>query len=468
MIKNEKGSIITLVLVFGSIFTIMFAGLFGFIMVQHKNSLRKVASAEALEIAEAGVNYYRWHLAHDPNDLQDDTGVPGPYEHDYYDPEGGLLGKFSLDILGEQECGMVGGVSIISTGWTTQFPNTRRTVRVKYVQSTVADFAYLLNANVWAGADREIRGPYHSNGGIRMDGENNSLVTSAQETWLCTESFGCDLPEEKPGVWGSGENSNLWRFPVPTFDFNGITMDLAAIKNLTQGGNGLYFGSSGDNGYHVILKADRTMDVYTVTSLDSVYAYDSDRGWHWEESVVGAESFLGNYSIPSDCGLVFMEDNLWVSSLDEASKVSGKITLVSADLFDPSEETDIWVAGSIEYTTRDGSDGLVLLAQRNNLVSLYMPDISILDGVYVAQTGHFGRNHYPDWYSPYNKRDKLEIYGSVVSNDRVGTKWSCSGIYCSGFNKRENTYDAELSFNPPPFLPAISEEYGFSEWEEVQ
>ncbi len=456
-----------LVIVFGAIFLTMFSGVSGFIYLQHKQAMQKVAWQESLAIAESGINYYRWHLAHAPTDLQDGTGQPGPYVHSYSDPESGVVGTYSLDIDGEINCGLTSGIVITSTGWTEDYPDLKRSVSVRYVKPTVADFAYLINDNVWAGADREIKGPYHSNGGIRMDGENNALVTSAKETWTCTSSFGCNPPGTEDGVFGDGENSDLWRFPVPSFDFGGITIDLASIKGITSGGNGVYFPASGAEGYRVVVNADRTMDVYRVDSLDSIYNYTSEDGWHWLDYGIDSESFLGNYVIPSDCGLVFMEDNLWVSDLNEESKVSGKVTMVSADLIDPNKETDVWIQGNITYTTKDGSDGLVLIAQRNNLISLYTPNSTELEGVFIAQNGYFGRNHYPDWYDPYHTRDKLEMYGSVVSNGRVGTKWSCSGIYCSGYNQRENTYDPELSFSPPPFLPSTSDEQEIKEWKEV-
>ena len=61
----------------------LFSGLVGFIYMQHKHSLEKASWYEALNVAEAGLNYYRWHLAHNPDDLQDGTGGAGPYEHIY-------------------------------------------------------------------------------------------------------------------------------------------------------------------------------------------------------------------------------------------------------------------------------------------------------------------------------------------------------------------------------------------------
>jgi len=456
---NQKGAITTLTLVFASVFLLIFSGLIGFILIQLKQSQQKVAWNQSLSIAEAGLNYYRWHLAHFPDDLS------GEGEYDYADPEGGNIGKYSLEIEGTQQCGQTTAVTITSTGWTNKLPNTKRTVSVKYIQSTVADFAYLLNDNVWAGSDREIKGPYHSNGGIRMDGENKSLVTSARETWTCTSSFGCSPSQEMPAVFTTANgNEELFSFPVPPFDFDGITMDLANIKGLTQGGQGIYLPPSGEEGYHVILNNDQSMDVYEITQLTSIYAYDTENGWHWEDSVINSENFLNNYPIPSSCGLVFIEDNLWIEG-----ESKGKTTIVSADLINPNLETDIWLEGNIEYTTKDGSDGLVLVGQHNNLIGLNVPDTLELHGVFIAQTGHFGRNHYNcSQYWPECKRSSLEMYGSVISNGRVGTKWTSGTTWVSGFEKRENIYDPQQSYNPPSFLPAISEEHIFKEWEEIE
>ena len=221
----SKGIITTLAMVFGAIFILLMAGLLGFIMLQHRGSLQRVALQESLHIAEAGLEYYKWHLLHFPNDLKDGTGGVGPYEHIYQDAALNVQGTFSLEITGTSQCGEVTGVVITSTGWTSRFSNVPRTVRTTYTKPSVADFAFLINDNVWAGADREIKGPYHSNGGIRMDGENKSQVTSAKETWLCTEFFGCDPPEEKPGVFTTANgNEELFSFPVTPFDFAGITL----------------------------------------------------------------------------------------------------------------------------------------------------------------------------------------------------------------------------------------------------
>jgi hypothetical protein len=64
-----------------------------------KSSRNEVNREQALQIAEAGVEYYRWHLAHAQNDFQDGSTTPsGPYVHNYYDKDGNLIGAFSLTI----------------------------------------------------------------------------------------------------------------------------------------------------------------------------------------------------------------------------------------------------------------------------------------------------------------------------------------------------------------------------------
>lgn len=509
--KKQKGSITITILVFSVVFLIFLSGMTWIIIDLLRTSTQKVADIEALEIAEAGINYYRWHLLQNPEDLQDGNAwccasppcaSCGPYEHDYNDPEGGMLGKFSIEIIGKKQCGQITAITVLSTGWTDNFPDDKKKIKVKYVRPTVAEFAYILNSNVWAGADREINGPYHSNGGIRMDGENNSIVTSGEEDWACTCSFGCKAPKclwkscpapcswdgtscTCPGVFTTANgDEGLFDFPVLDFNFDGITTKLSDIKELTKDeGQGTYIAPSGAEGYHIILKEDRSMDVYKVTEVNMISGVCAIVGFKVvcdggsckpecpecdgercvvEDPAIKTEVLQGNYPISDECGLIFIEDNLWVEGM-----VKGKTTVVSADLIDSNKKTDTWLVGNIQYTADDGSDGLVLLSQHNNLISLYSPDIMELNGIYVAQTGHFGRNYYHSGYAPHHKRTRLEMYGTVVSNGRVGTKWSGGGVWISGYNERKNTYDSKLGFNPPPFLPCTSLSFTFKEWEEV-
>lgn len=493
----NKGIITTYVLVFGAVFLILLSGLLGFILLQLRISAQKVAWNEALQIAEAGINYYRWCLN---NEVESKCLL----EKEYQDPAGNPLGKFSLEIDATSNCGIKTSQKIVSTGWTYRYPDIKRKIAVFYGRESAAKYSYILNSNVWVGADHEIRGPYHSNGGIRMDGENQSLVSSAQNEWICTDSFGCSpCPISAgcrvqgsncicPGVFTTANgNTNLFSFPVPPFDFNAITVDLAQIKKLTKDENkGLYFGPSGAKGYRIVINENnlKVWKVLSTTMLDKIctvvgYKIICDGGTCEPECpecqagkcvvkdpVIQTESSSPIYDgqIPQDCGLIFFEDDLWVGKADVESKIKGKITIASADLIDPNKKTNVWLQGNIDYARKDGSDGLLLIAQHNNLIGLYSPNQMELRGIFVAQTGFFGRNHYPcAQYSPYCKRDKLEIYGSISSNGRVGTKWTSGGQVASGYLKRETYVDPYLLYNPPVFTPLIGSQYKIVSWQEL-
>ena len=65
----SRGIITVYVVIFGGIFLMLLSGLFGFIVLQNRQSLQRLTFAQSLEIAEAGLNYARWHLAHAPSDF---------------------------------------------------------------------------------------------------------------------------------------------------------------------------------------------------------------------------------------------------------------------------------------------------------------------------------------------------------------------------------------------------------------
>ena len=68
---DKKGAILILVVVMTGIFVIMLTGYLTLITQQQKLTATKIAKIQALHIAEAGISYYRWHLAHDPEDFTD-------------------------------------------------------------------------------------------------------------------------------------------------------------------------------------------------------------------------------------------------------------------------------------------------------------------------------------------------------------------------------------------------------------
>ncbi len=476
--KQKKGYLIVLILVFGAVFFMVSASFFGYIVSENRLQNSKAHKERAIEIAEAGLDYYRWYLSHFPNDLTNGTGLPGPYVHDYEDPEGGVIGTYSLSVSGNSVCGDVASIDITSTGSTTDNPAIKRTVYGRYARPTVSEFAYIINSNVWAGADRTIVGPYHSNGGVRMDGTNNSTVSSGVETWSCTSSFGCSPNTTEDGVFGNGPNDELWSFPSPPINFTGLSVDLTAMKTKAQT-LGRYFAPSGNYGYHMVMKSNGTFDMYRVTNTTSVWGYTTEADWVQERHIISAETLIGNYTVPSACGVVFVEDKLWLNGI-----VTQKMTVAAADVTTAGVDPYLILEDNITYATATATTtpGLLAIGEHSVLIPLDSPNIMTLKGIFVAQQGRFGRNHYctdecagshsgnegvSNALDPYVIQSSLSVYGTIVSNGREGTKWMSGSTQLSGYTTRTNAYDRELVSNPPPMTPYTSATYKFIEWREV-
>src|SRR6185369_7484127 len=97
--KNQSGSIIIFEVVLIFIFSLVMLAILGNATTQLRLIRSTAAREEAFHVAEAGVNYYQWHLAHFPADYQDGTAAAGPYIHDYIDKDTQtLVGRFSLTV----------------------------------------------------------------------------------------------------------------------------------------------------------------------------------------------------------------------------------------------------------------------------------------------------------------------------------------------------------------------------------
>lgn len=488
--KKGAGSITIVAMVFMGVFMMVLGGLSSTSLFQKRVQQEKEQADQALEIAEAGLDYYKWHLAHYPDDMQDGTGAAGPYVHTYSDPETGTIGQFSLQITGKYLCGKLSRVDIISTGTVNANPGVKKIVAGTYGLPTVGEYSYILNSDVWAGNDRIITGPYHSNGGIRMDGSNSAQVTSAKTTWTCTSSFGCSPNATKAGVFGAGAGSALWSWPVPIVDFAAVTLNLGDMKNKTAsttpavcaGGQtyGCYFSPSGgsNKGYHVVFLNDGRMNVYKVATTKSTTEQDPAGNTATENNIIATQNLVAGspFTLPTACPVVFVEDKLWIDGT-----VKGKISIAAADL--GATDPDMILSGNIDYTTLNGADSLLAIGENRVLVPLESPETMTARGIFVAQKGYFGRNYItalpsgsPPGGSPCGnnwnnclKQTSMTIYGTVVSNGRVGTKWTDGGgSFLQGYDTRTDSYDSKISSDPPPLTPTISSQYKFLKWSQTQ
>lgn len=464
-----------LVIIFGGIFFTMLIGLSGFVLAQNRAQDVTRHRAEAFNIAEAGLNYYLWFLSHFPGNTTNGTGLPGPYVSNYTDPESGTSGTYSLSVVGHSNCGIVQSIDVTSVGTPSSAPNISQTLYAHYAKPSVAAYSYIVGSSVWAGSDRVINGPYHSNGGIRMDGTANADVTSSLSTWNCTGSFGCTPSQSAaPGVVGTGPNQNLWSYPTPQIDFSSISSNFSSQKATAQA-SGIYLpryssgsGANSHRGYHLIFNANGTVTVNRVTSvttLTNVVPVSNPTTSVNDYTLINAESFYQTYAIPATCGLIFVEDTTWVEGT-----IPSKITLVVANVTTAGIYPDVVLRNNITYVSTDGSDGLTIIGAHDILIAPNSPNNLTLNGTFIAQSGAFGRNYYYGDGSACNgahePRGTLTILGTTVSNLRTGTKWvnGCGAGSDAGYQTRVDSFDRPNSTNPPAFTPYTSTTWKIVDW----
>jgi hypothetical protein len=468
--KNQKGFAIIYEVLIIFIFSMVMLAIVSYALYQLKLVKSITSKEQAFQIAEAGSNYYQWHLAHFPNDYQDGTGVAGPYVHDFIDKDTQqTIGRFSLTITAPPAGTTI--VKIQSVGYTLADPSATRTVTSSYGIPSLAKYAFLTNSDTWIGPTEGVSGEFHTNGGIRFDGTGNAPITSSKTTYTCTPAFGCSPSSTQNGIWGAAAQStkNFWSFPVPNVDFSTITANLATIKTGAQT-SGIYLPPSNAQGYSLVFNANNTVSVYKVTSLRS-----DPTGWGVEldsngNNVAHPESIdynartkldgdpntvgVQDYPIPAN-GLIFVEDKTWVEGT-----VASRVMVAAANLgapYNPATAPNIMIPNNIVYTVKDGTVELGLLAQKDVLLSYLSPNNLEIDAALIAQNGSAQR-----WYYPNNTKNLITIYGAVSS---YGTwTWSWGNPVNSGYINTSTTYDANLLYGPPPSFPLDSSGYQQITW----
>lgn len=338
-----------------------------------------IQSQKAFNIAEAGINYYLWHLSHNATDYKDGGTTPttpdptlgyGPYVHNYIDDNAQNEGTYTLWIA-PQTGTTVKVRSIGQVAGTT----TKRTVDAIIGAPSFASYAVVADSALWFGNTESASGPVHSNVGIRMDGSSNTDVTSANATYVPPAELGGDGASH-PGVWCdpsvtspvncSTRSKVDWRYPVPAIDFNQVSSSLCTMKKdaFSSDPSTASLATSGTacsqtptnrtaaylprrstsysltKGYLIQLNTNGTYDLFQVNSEnDTRTPYTS---------ALGLASVATGITIPTN-GVIFAEDNVWVRS---NPTFHGRVTIGAGRLANSSQTAEIVIADDLLYSTK--------------------------------------------------------------------------------------------------------------------
>jgi len=486
---KNRGDIIVSVLIFAAIAVTMVIGLVNWGASTVAN-IRNLASREqAFQIAEAGINYYQWHLAQSPSDYKDGTNLPGPYVHRFYDKDGNLLGTYSLTITPP----IVGStiVTIVSVGQIAS-STVSRSIQAKLAIPSLVKFAAIANDNMYFGAGTTVYGPVLSNKGIHFDGFSQNQVASAVATYTDPDTghaefgvyttSGIDDPTPPAAVPNRTDVFAAGRqFPVPAFDFTGLTAGLTQLKTLAQNG-GREWTASGASGYHMVFKVVGGVtkyDMYKVTALQATpgncgtdaTAQSQPQWGTWTiKSVVGStqsaqgETLIsgGPWPIPSN-GVIFVDDNLWV----DGTVSNARVTVVAGIVGATSNYPSITINTNLLYTYHDGTDAIGLISQGNINSGMVSDDSYEIDAALVAENGRVGRFYYStncaSGSSHYYDRTTLTLVGMIASAVRYGFAYTDG----TGYTNRNINYDNNLLYGPPPSFPQATTQYQIISWQQL-
>ena len=471
-VNREKGIIIMQVIVFGVIAILIIGALAGWTASTVRAQRVAFNREQAFQSAEAGIDYYRWHLAHAPADYQDGTGTSGPYVHSLKDKNGNTVGQFSLNIAAPSLGSTL--VKITSIGSSSLDSTATRTIASQVAKPSIAKYAFAGNSAIRFGAGTEVFGPIQSNGGIRFDGLAHNIVTSGVTSYTDTDSDACTsnnsygvhtcvspqdptyptaLPS-RPDVFQAGR-----AIGQPTVDFSGFTTDLATLKANAQA-SGFYRDTAGGGyvGYHIVLKTNDTFDLYKINSWASL-GNCSGTSSSWS---VGTQTLQGNYAFPAN-GTIFIQDDLVVDG-----QINGaRLTITSAILpvpSDPNNYTNIIINNDLLYTNFDGTDSIGLIGQGGVMAGMISDDNLTVDAALIAQNNIVGRFYYSGNSCTYKNRTIISLYGMIASYGRYGFAYTDG----TGYATRSITYDSNLLYAPPPNFPLTSDQYVILSWQEVK
>src|SRR3990167_11063765 len=443
-IKQNSGYTLLLVISFGAIAIIFVVSLVSWTVTQSQLVRQRVYKELSIHIAEAGIDYYKWHLIQDPNDFQDGIGGSGPYIHQFFDANNNLIGEFELSIVPPVEGSTI--ATITSVGRTTEFPNIERAIQAVFAIPSFAEYAAVINGDVRFGEGTEIFGPVHSNGGIRFDALAHNLVSSFLNQYNDPDHGGSNeyavhthlSPQDpypptelssRPDVFVVGRELD-----ADQVNFGQLTIAIDDMEIKAQEPDGFYRGDSGDGGYHIVLKTDDTFDLYEVDSLVSAPPRCSPYQSGWGTWSISTEHLLGTYPFPAN-NIMFFADDIWVDGQIQSARLS----IVASN--------NIIVNDDLIYTTHDGQEVLALIAQNNFNIGLKSQDFLDIDAALVAKNGRVGRHYYSSYCGTEYIRDTISLFGTIISELRYGFAYTDG----TGYDIR-NIESATADNNIPTYL----------------
>lgn len=388
--------------------------------VEVRAAERLAESAQAFQLAEAGVDDALYWLK---------TQASPPSGTAYFNPFNGARalgkGQFTavIDPDDQNPTAYTDYYSLNVSGVVGSLSVTRSVAHMVQNES-FSRYAYFTNYErsasnnpIWFTSNDNLTGPVHSNDQFNMKG-TPTFGGEVSSTASSINYYSGGPPADNPNFNG-GLTLNATSIAIPT--------QVTALRSAAAS-SGLWLNGNTT----IAMQSDGTMLVT-----------NSAAGWTNQPVAIPAN------------GAVFVDQgNLTVSGT-----MHGQATLGASN--------NVVIASSVVYATdprvdSSSTDVLGLVAEQNVVVSSSAPTNVSIHASVMGINSSFGVENY--WVGP--AKGTLSVLGGIIQTRRgaVGTFNGSTGAKVSGYTK-DYQYDTRLSSLSPPFYPTTTE-YQATMWQE--
>ncbi len=525
---RKKGTALVYVLVVIAAASVLFAGIIQFVVSHVRYNTTLEPNIQALHVAEAGVYFYRWYLAHniegktasqinafwnnDPLGVDDngdgdcddvdtadgDGDGTEAYVVDYKDENNNVIGQYKICVTPPKLYSTVIHVKVKGSA-TSSGITQERTITARLRRPSWSEFAILTNGMTRLSEGTEVYGPMHVNGGFHFDGTAHNIVSSSVVTYFDSDG---DVYGTRPGVWAAAKPSNPGKdtsvdtddgehflagkqLPVVAQDFNSVIADFDEMRQASQNITvhdeynntdiDLYYDRQGQGRYI-------EFGVPSAGKMRIRRVKNNEVNWTTFGVMQLNSDDIDIFDIPDDA-VIFVRDNVWVQGTVPSGKkitiaaydseaASPKIFLGEDDIFYEDYDHDTVLGLAAE------SDVAILLGtglnghEEGDINASHGSDYETLhiDAVLLSQNGRVGWGYDRDMHSWWQRNQWLnKVKDTVELYGAIATNERMGFGYTngSGFEHRNLVFDNNLLYSPPPLFPT-GNTYAIDLWNEIK
>jgi hypothetical protein len=527
---KQKGTALIYVLAVVAAASVLFAGIIKFVVSHVKYDTTLEPDTQALHVAEAGIYFYRWYLAHniegktasqietfwnnnplgvddngdgdcdDPDTADGDGDGTEAYVVDYKDEQNNVIGQYKICVTPPKLYSTVLYIeshgSAVSSGVTQD-----RIIRARLRRPSWSEFAILANNMIRLSEGTEVYGPMHVNGGFHFDGTAHNIVTSSVSSYYDSDG---DVHGVRPGVWAAKKPSEPGKdtsddkddvgghflagkqYPVVSQDFNSVTADFDEMRQAAKAitvhdeednkNVDLFYGRQGVGRFIEFGKpsADKMRITRVRNFDDTTYAITGLKKNDRDIFDMG--------DMPNDI-VIYVRDNVWVAGTIPNDKhitiaaydsnwQSPKIFLGEDDIFYEDYEHDTVLGLAAENDVAIIMDDGFKNAEEGDISASSGSDHETLhiDAVLLSQNGRVGWGYDRDIHNSSQRSEwTSKVKDTVELYGAIATKERMGFGYTneSGFKYRKLIFDNNLLYSPPPLFPT-GKSYAIDQWDEIE